>query len=224
MATYNIGVFEPNREISAASNDVPRGFYGATSLSVVDSDLVASNIKEGASIFGIAGIVSSTGTNYTLPETGQTMQYVPYDNATYVPSTSLRSFTDNGDGTVTDNGTGLMWIKDTDAAGLGATMTWSAGVTTAYGLSYAGHTGWRLPNFRELESIVKYANSDSDTSGYASPLFAGSMGELWSSTIPPTASSTAVTTTFSGSPWFFGRTRILPRTGYNFIRPCRNAS
>jgi hypothetical protein len=49
-----------------------------------------------------------------------------------------------GDGTVTDNGIGLMWQKAT--AGL---MTWNAAMSYASGLSLGGHSGWRLPNIDE---------------------------------------------------------------------------
>lgn len=66
------------------------------------------------------------------------------------------SYTDNGDGTVTDHNTGLMWEKKTD----NIRYTWrDAFVVHVAGLnapSFAGYTDWRMPNVKELASIVKY--------------------------------------------------------------------
>jgi len=61
------------------------------------------------------------------------------------------SFTDNGDGTVTDNVTGLMWQQQDD----GTKKTWSDALTYCEGLSLADLSDWRLPDIRELESVAK---------------------------------------------------------------------
>ncbi len=55
---------------------------------------------------------------------------------------------DNGDGTVTDNGTGLMWQKKTAGK-----MNWSTAMSYASGLSLGGHLGWRLPDRYELMGL-----------------------------------------------------------------------
>jgi serine/threonine protein kinase len=71
-------------------------------------------------------------------------------------------FIDNGDGTVTDNCTGLMWQKDTaDVNGDGQSndqdyLPWSKALEYCEKLSFAGHEDWRLPNIRELQSIANY--------------------------------------------------------------------
>lgn len=59
------------------------------------------------------------------------------------------SFTSNGDGTVTDNRTGLLW-HDTDADSL---MSWEDALQFALTAEIAGFTDWRLPNVKELQSI-----------------------------------------------------------------------
>ena len=59
-------------------------------------------------------------------------------------------FIDNGDGTVTDQRTGLMWQKDT-APG---TYSWQNAMEYCEKLDLAGHTDWRLPNEVELRGIV----------------------------------------------------------------------
>jgi hypothetical protein len=58
-------------------------------------------------------------------------------------------YKDNGDGTVTDNYTGLIWqqVKAQN------TMTWEEALIYASGLSLAGKTDWRLPNIREIQSL-----------------------------------------------------------------------
>ena len=55
---------------------------------------------------------------------------------------------DNGDGTVTDNGSGLMWQKATAGE-----MNWYDAMSYASGLSLGGHSGWRLPNKDELVGL-----------------------------------------------------------------------
>lgn len=75
---------------------------------------------------------------------------------------------DNGDGTVSDLDTLLMWEKKT-AGNVGTTVTWPAAasdaVSAATGTSangeqitggLGGHRDWRLPNITELETIVDF--------------------------------------------------------------------
>ena len=72
-----------------------------------------------------------------------------------------RSYTDNGDGTITDDVTGLMWEKlslDGSIHNVNNTYTWSAALTTKIATlnsgNFAGHNDWRLPNRLELETLV----------------------------------------------------------------------
>jgi len=67
-------------------------------------------------------------------------------------------FTDNGDETVTDNLTGLMWIKN--AQQISGRTTWSEAITACNDLNFATHTDWRLPNVRELQSLIHYGYYD----------------------------------------------------------------
>lgn len=64
------------------------------------------------------------------------------------PSPSPR-FTVEGDGTVTDNWTRLQWQQDT-----GDTGDWSSVIAYCEDLSLAGFDDWRLPNIKELDSLV----------------------------------------------------------------------
>ncbi len=74
------------------------------------------------------------------------------------------AFTDNSDGTVTDSLPGLMWDKCTSGqsgagcAGTAVYYTWKQALalaTSANTDNYKGHSDWRLPNIKELESLVK---------------------------------------------------------------------
>jgi hypothetical protein len=74
-------------------------------------------------------------------------------------------FTDNLDGTVTDNLTGLIWLKNADCFGL---RVWTDALSDANGLMSGScgltdgsvATDWRLPNIKELFSLVDYGQSN----------------------------------------------------------------
>jgi len=131
----------------------------------------------------LAGITFADGTltgtyecpecppEYGLPWTGQTTVYQAGDDGTYqkgytltrpiVKGVGSHRFTDNGDGTISDAATGLMWVKDPIAAPgapFNAAMNWANAITNCEALNFAGHTDWRLPNIKELMSIVDYEN------------------------------------------------------------------
>jgi len=142
-----------------------------------------------------------------VPKTGQTKCYKFSDNTeetcdasshkgqdgNYTKGISVSSrFTDNSDGTVTDNLTGLMWLKkanciqsdypsfdndkrirETDNDGR---VTWEHALDFVIGIndgSYpncgASRTDWRLPNVKELESLIDFA--------YSSPALSNAAGD-----------------------------------------------
>jgi hypothetical protein len=88
----------------------------------------------------------------------------------------LASYTNNGDGTVTDNVTSLMWQQTAPST----QMTQAAGVTYCQGLNLAGHTDWRLPAIIELTSIVDLAVANPSINTQAFP--SASSGIFWAST------------------------------------------
>ncbi|MCI5191561.1 MAG: DUF1566 domain-containing protein [Candidatus Electrothrix sp. AU1_5] len=67
------------------------------------------------------------------------------------------SYTDNNDGTVTDNVTGLVWQKN-----VGEKMTWSAANALASTLNLAGYNDWRLPTIKELYSLILFTGAKGD--------------------------------------------------------------
>ncbi len=78
-------------------------------------------------------------------------------------------FTDNGDGTITDNATGLIWQKcsmgqvwngETNGCdGTAASYSWEQALAESEQLSLAGSDDWRLPNRKELQSLVDYTTT-----------------------------------------------------------------
>ena len=88
-------------------------------------------------------------------------------NTTY----GVNDFVDNGDGTITDQATGLMWSQDDSGAGLNweEALAWVAQKNAE---NYLGYSAWRLPNAKELQSIVDYSRSpDTTNSAAIDPLF-----------------------------------------------------
>ena len=93
-----------------------------------------------------------------LPDTSQvvstTATYGEDSDYTTAPDARPQSFTDNGNGTITDNVTGLMWQK-VDAG----EMTWETAINNASAQSTGGYSDWRLPNPQELFSIMNHENN-----------------------------------------------------------------
>ena len=103
-------------------------------------------------------------------------------------------YTDNGDGTVYDGRTGLVWQKcsmgqnnDTTCSGTATTATWAIALTYCNDLNsynavgFASHTTWRLPNINELKSIVD-RNISPNPSAINNTIFPNTLANIyWSS-------------------------------------------
>ena len=66
-------------------------------------------------------------------------------------SADAGSYTDNGDGTVTDTSTGLRWQQ------AGSNKTWEQALAYCEGLDISGYTDWRLPTIKELRGLVDFS-------------------------------------------------------------------
>lgn len=67
----------------------------------------------------------------------------------------VNQYYDNGDGTITDEATGLMW----SASDSGTGMNWQAALSYAETSTLAGHSDWFLPDAKQLQSITDYTQS-----------------------------------------------------------------
>ena len=137
---------------------------------------------KGRLIFFICSILTlficSRAGAFKLPDTGQTKCYQTWEPWAEIPCAGTgqdgwyninpMSFTDNGNGTVTDNNTGLMWQQQDD----GLTYNWyqasgtfdvtynPASQNVCSAISLGEHSDWRLPSERELFTIVDYGIPD----------------------------------------------------------------
>jgi hypothetical protein len=90
---------------------------------------------------------------------------------------AIAGYTDNGNNTVTDTVTNLMWQKQDDAT----IRTWELALTYCEGLSLGGHTDWRLPNVKELKSLADMTRYFPTPT--INPVFTSTQSSLyWSST------------------------------------------
>ena len=122
------------------------------------------------------GMAASSMTK--LPDTGATQSGTATfgEDADY--TINPPSFTDNGNGTITDNVTGLMWQKVDNGE-----STWDAAVTNAAALTLGGFTDWRLPTPAEAFSILNHANSPAVNLTYFPSHAAGAAEYWWTSDI-----------------------------------------
>ena len=103
-----------------------------------------------------------------------------------------QQFIDNGDGTVSDLSTGLMWAKDGNGPGCnnGGVLGWEDAVGFAEALEFAGYDDWYLPGIKELETIVDYSAVEPAINAtyfpntqagayWSSTTYAGSTGGPW---------------------------------------------
>lgn len=135
------------------------------------------------------GIVEFYSDVNTISETSAGQSFHGQD-ASY--KGSLPSYTDNGDGTITDNVTGLMWEKE-----MGDKITFAESFTKASNSNLGGHSDWRVPTIKELYSLILFTGRVQgenaiemfiDTNYFNHPIGDTSIGEreidaqTWSST------------------------------------------
>lgn len=111
--------------------------------------------------------ITLTSRDYQLVSTNQTTFYDNSEvisapepdsafygqDAQYLKGSSV-SYTDNGDGTTSDNNTGLMWEKIPDPDG----FTYDEAVAYCENLELAGYDDWRLPTLKELFAISDFSS------------------------------------------------------------------
>ena len=151
-----------------------------------DPDTLTSDVP----LEGLAVVETESITQ--LPQTGQEISYAVGDDGDVQAGVRWPEprFTDNGDGTVTDMLTGLMWLKD---GGCLSKKSWSDALNAVsdfntaplqYGCAgYAGaYTDWRVPDIREIESLINYGVADTSAWLNSNGFINIKSGSYWSST------------------------------------------
>ena len=129
------------------------------------------------------------GKNYTYNKN----IYGIYARAVRGTITGTTVYTNNGDGTVTDNTTGLMWQQGTARN----YMTWENALSYCENLNLAGYTNWRMPTIKELISLVNFSNASSGPM-INQTYFPNTAATIyWTSTTKANASDTAWDMDFS---------------------------
>lgn len=192
---------------------------------------VAGDVADGKVFWGLrsdtwgqqTGTASISANAASVPKTGQTISYAAGDDGDLEPGVSWPSprFTDNDNGTVTDNLTQLIWLKDADAGD--GTTTWAAALTLCntleegqQGLTDGSAPGdWRLPTVKELHSLIDYSRSyPALPSGH--PFQSVQSAGYWTST------SLGLNTSYA---WYIvldaGLTTQAGKTGANRVWPVR---
>ena len=141
-----------------------------------------------------------------LPRTGQVTSYADGDDGYYqAGNPRVTRFVDNGNGTVSDRATGLMWDQDPSqhgtvggyvwgTPGTPAQFSWTDALLAIAALNanggHGGYTDWRLPNLREGLSIRD--EKFSYTTSYPTFFLNAAASYYWSSTTPQTYTTYAV--------------------------------
>lgn len=135
---YDMGIFRAGTGLWAVHN-LTRAYFGGS---------------------GDVAVSPGRSTIRGVLKTGQSSSYHTGDDGQYEKGRAFNRQTadpaGNGEIVTIDNVTGLMWASDGNGAGCfsGGTRTWTEALDWAEGLTFAGYSDWRLPNRRELESLV----------------------------------------------------------------------
>lgn len=167
-----------------------------------------------------------------VPKTGQTASYGTGTDGELEKGVTWPNprFTDKGDGTVKDNLTGLIWLKNANCFGQ---REWATALNDCNTLN-SGECGltdssiegdWRLPNIKELQSLIHF--------GYYNPALPNTAGTgKWTENDPFTnvvsifhwSSTTAAFNTLiaAGVYMYSGNVDTVVKTDSHYVLPVRD--
>jgi len=176
-AAKNVPIFWEENLVQVATSTKGGAFTFTTADVPLDC---VGTVSDGVSTVDVAIAGCTPPPATAFPATGQTTCWDPADTSDPIATIACAgtgqdgeiqagatlSYTDNGDGTITDNNTGLMWEKKSDDGTINdkaTSPTWAdafavhiAGLNG--GAGFAGYTDWRLPNVKELQGILNFEN------------------------------------------------------------------
>ena len=157
-----------------------------------------------------AGLAWAEGGEVPLPDTGQSKSYTTTfgEDSDYIKP---RGYTVNGDGTVSDQVTKLVWQQADD----GTTRDWATAKSYCQGLVLAGKDDWRLPSIKELITLV---HADKYNPAIDTTVFPGTKSSwYWSST------SDAGNSSYAWNVYFFnGYVDGYHTSNNNYVRCVRS--
>ncbi len=132
------------------------------------TEYAGSTMKGEATVFGV-NFIDGRIKGYPKNKPGTSVSNEMYFRMVRGnPSYGINDLIDPGDGTISDLATGLMWQQADD----GIARDWKEALEYAENLEFAGYSDWRLPNAKELQSIVDYSRAPGATASPAiDPLF-----------------------------------------------------
>ncbi|MEI7771684.1 MAG: DUF1566 domain-containing protein, partial [Chloroflexales bacterium] len=117
----------------------------------------------------ISSGTSTTTASLKLPDTGQVTDYTAIVGEDSDYTLNLPTYTDNGNGTVTDQVTGLIWQQND-----GGEMTFDTAMRYCENLTLGAYADWQLPSDYALFSLV-----DLDHNPALNPAFTASAAQYW---------------------------------------------
>ncbi len=128
----------------------------------------------------------------------------------YVGQSYGASFTDNGDDTISDSSTDLMWVKTETT-----TMIWELALSHCEGLTHATYADWRLPNQNELQSLIDYSKTSAPTTD--TTFFPNALSSMyWTSSTKPNSVNGAMIVNL-----LYGNLQGPPKSESHYVRCVR---
>ncbi len=162
LVTIGLAVSNGTTTIAATnwSGDVGSGVETGANKHIVwnmGTDWKTNAATLSFSVWAHDGVYPAAVPKTAVPKTGQTVSYRTGDDGDLETGLAWPNprFTDLGSGTIQDNLTGLEWVKAPHSlSGNSGATTWNGAIDRCNNLVYAGHSDWRLPSIKELESLV----------------------------------------------------------------------
>jgi YVTN family beta-propeller protein len=213
---------------------IPNGLYtGNKTVTATDTNLVTGNIKSGVTVFGVSGspnVVDTTEAAVPAADANISNGKKAYVNGALVTGTLYGGYTcsgtmngarwcDNGNGTIRDMTTGLIWLKDAGCSGqitFDNAAIWSQGLASENcGLTDGSVTGdWWAPSIMELKGLI----SGTEPVGLGTPRAFTNIQNYyyWSST---------TYADFTSAAWYVhmgnGEVNIFPKVNVPYLLPVR---